>query len=261
MPVGPSQNDQYLLQATAPIFDGPGTDESKAIALAHFVVVAGGHPVDAASASTLAMIEHRLPLELSPVTVLKEGFAFPNARRFGPCGQLSRTIRAVAWLHHIRSHKVVLETDGREHVMVTVRVDGADRLFDPTFDFYWTGRDGHVASIDEVRQDPAVFAQIYRKYPTYPYRLEGVSYFRWSRLGAPGIWVHDAIAAVKGRAWADRIDTPQLYERPWLGYALVCGFAAAFFLALALVGLRPVFRSTHSVVPHTGPTPALGRTA
>jgi len=251
------RNDRYLLDATAPIFDGPGSDESKAIALAHFVAVAGAHTVNTASASALAMLEHSLPLELSPVTVLKEGFAFPNARRFGPCGQLARTIRSVAWLRHIRSHKVVFETDGHEHVMVTLRVDGADRLFDPTYDFHWVGRDGHIASIEEVERDPAVFAQIYQKVPNYPYRLEGVSYFRWSRLGPPGLWLRNALAAVMGRAWVDQVDTPLIYERPWLGYALACGCAAAFFFALGILSLRPAQPSVRTSRARTAPARAI----
>lgn len=251
------RNDEYLLQATAPIFDGPGDDESKAIALAHFVALQGAHAVNTESASAMAMVEHSLPLELSPVTVLKEGFAFPNARRFGPCGQLARTIRAVAWLRHIPSHKVVFETGGREHVMVTLRANGADLLFDPTFDFHWTGRDGHVASIDEVERDPAIFAQIFRRVPNYPYRLAGVTYFRWSRLGRTGVWIQNALSAVMGRDRVDRIDTPQLYERPWLGYALVCAIAAASFFALGILSLRPGRGRVLAPLPRAARTSAL----
>ena len=233
------KNDRYLLQASEFIYQGPGDDESRAIALAHFVTTQGIEAVQSDSASTLARIEHSLPLELSPVTVLREGFAFRDASRFGPCGQLTRTVHAIAVLRHIPSHKVLIETKGQEHAMVTLYARGADRLFDPTFDFYWTDRSGHVASIDEVRNDPEIFAQIYRKVPWYPYRLTDVTYFRWNRLGAPGRWLRSALSAWLGANRVDRIDTPMLYERPWLGYSVLSLVTSIAWLLLGVVALWP----------------------
>ena len=233
------KNDRYLLKASAFIYEGPGDDESRAIALSHFVSMEGTQAVESDSASALARIEHSLPLELSPVTVLREGFAFPDAHRFGPCGQLTRTVHAIADLRHIPSHKVLIETRGQEHALVTIQARGADLLFDPTFDFYWTNRSGHVASIDEVRNDPEIFAQIYRKVSWYPYRLDDATYFRWARLGAPGRWVRRGLSAVLGASRVDRIDTPMIYERPWLGYSALCALASFVCLGLGLVGLLP----------------------
>ena len=219
-------NSNYLMRESAFIFDGPGDEESKAIALAHFVALAGARPVDPDSASFIARLEHLLPLETSPVTVLKDGYAFPDAQRYGPCGQLSRTIRAVAWLRHIPSHKVLSGTGANEHAMVSLYVNGAHRLFDPTFDFYWTNRSGHVASIQEVRGDTAIFAQIYRKVPNYPYKLDDASYLRWSRLGPPGVWIKAALTAIMGASWVENLDTPKVYERPWWGYGWIITIAA-----------------------------------
>lgn len=233
------RNSRYLLRATEAIFSGPGDDESKAKALSHLVALQGARPVDPDSASVTAKLEHSLPLELSPVTVLREGFAFPNARRFGPCGQLVRTIRAVGWLRGIPSHKVLMGTGATEHAMVALYVDGAYRLFDPTYDFYWTGRDGHVASIEDVRSDTAIFAQIFRQEPNYPYRLSDARYFNWSRLGTPGRWIKGALTAVMGKQWVAALDTPMLYDRPWWGYTWVSLTAGLVCLLLAaVVGAR-----------------------
>jgi len=232
-----NRNNHYLIEATAFIFAGPGDDEARAKALAHFVALHGAQVVNPDSASFVARLEHRLPMEISPVTVLKEGFAFPDARRFGPCGQLSRTIRAVAWLRHIRSHKVLMGTGVNEHAMVALYFNGAYRLFDPTYDFYWTGHDGHVASVEDVRGDSAIFAQIYRKVPGYPYSLRDATYFHWSRLGRLGAWLKSALTAVMGPAWVANVDTPRLYERPWWGYgwaSLVAG------VALVLIGVARI---------------------
>jgi hypothetical protein len=248
------RNNVYLLKASAFIFDAPGDDESKAIALAHFVAREGMQAVQMDAASTMARLEHRLPLELSPVTVLKEGFAFTDARRFGPCGQLSRTIRAIALLRHIPAHKVLLDTDGNEHAMVTMSINGADRLFDPTYDFYWTDRSGHVATFDEVRRDPEIFRQIYGKVPWYRYRLDGATFFRWSRLGAPGLWLQRALTSLVGPARVERVDTPVLYDRPWLGYAWVSGIAAVVCLALGVLALRA---AGPAAAPATRPAPVL----
>ncbi|MFI5281152.1 MAG: hypothetical protein ACHQU1_11685 [Gemmatimonadales bacterium] len=225
------RNNLFLLHATAFIFDPPGDPESKAKALAHYVAIAGNQPVDPDSASFGARLEHELPLELSPVTVLKEGFAFPDANRFGPCGQLVRTVRSVAWLRDIPSHKVLMGTGDKEHAMVALYVNGAYRLFDPTYDFYWTDRSGHVASIDSVRADTAIFAQIYRKVPDYPFDLHDASYLRWSRLGRPGALVRAALVRLMGERWVAGLDTPKVYERPWFGYGWVSLVAALVCLA------------------------------
>jgi len=241
-----ARNNRYLLNATAFIFDGPGDEETKAKELAHFVATSGGQAVDPDSASFTARLEHSLPLELSPVTVLKEGFAFPDAHRFGPCGQLSRTIRAVGWLRHIRSHKVLMGTGPNEHAMVALYVDGAYRLFDPTYDFYWTNRSGHVASIEEVRSDPEIFAQIYRKVPDYKYSLSDATYFHWSRLGPPGLWARSALTAIVGRDWVENLDTPKLYDRPWWGYTWLSLTGAVVFVTLGLALLN------RRRLPHAG---------
>jgi hypothetical protein len=233
-----AQNNIYLLRQTAFIFDGPGDDESKAIALAHFVATHGSQPVDPESASIVARFERSLPLAISPGTVLREGYAFPDAFRFGPCGQLSRTIRAVAWLRQIPSHKVLLGTGAGEHAMVALYVHGAYRLFDPTFDFYWTDRSGHVASVEDVRNDPEIFAQVFRKVPHYPYRLDDASYFRWSRLGSAGGWIKQALTAVRGPEWVANLDTPKLYDRPWWGYGWVNATSGVLLLGVGLARTR-----------------------
>ena len=224
-------NNRYLLNVTSFIFDRPGDDETRAKQLVHFVATSGGQPVDPDSASLTARLEHALPLELSPVTVLRDGFAFPDARRFGSCGQLARTVRAVAWLRHIRSHKVP---------MVALYFDGAYRLFDPAYDFYWINRSGHVASIEEVRGDPEIFAQIHRVVPEYPYDLGDASYIRWSRLGRPGARIKSTLTALMGRSWVENLDTPKLYDRPWWGYMWTSLVAAAVSLTtgLSLIGRR-----------------------
>lgn len=233
-----ARNSAYLVHATRFIFDGPGDDEAKAIALAHFVAVQGNHAVDPDSASLTARLENSLPLELSPVTVLKEGFALPDAKRFGPCGQLCRTVRAVAWLHGIRSHKVLMGAHDNEHAMVALYVHGGYRLFDPTYDFYWTDRAGHVATVEQVRGDSTIFAQVYRRYPGYKYRLDDAMYFNWRRLGRPGMWLRSLLISVAGRAWVESLDTPKLYDRPWWGYSWLTLMAGAFALATGLVLLR-----------------------
>lgn len=212
------RNSRYLLRATASIWEQPGDEEAHAKALSHLVAVQGGQPVEPDSASLTAKLEHSLPLELSPVTVLKEGFAFPNSRRFGPCGQLSRTVRAVGWLRGIPSHKVLMGEGKTEHAMVALYVNGGYRLFDPTYDFYWTDASGHVATVDEVRNDPKIFAQVYARYPDYPYSLKDASYFNWHRLGAPGRVLRRLLVAVLGRGRVEQFDTPMLYDRPWWGY-------------------------------------------
>ena len=250
-----NRNNRYLMRATAFIFDGPGDDETKAKELAHFVALHAAEIVNPDSASMVAKFEHHLPFEVSPATVLAEGFAFPDAHRFGPCGQLSRTIRAVACLHHIPSHKVLMGRGSNEHAMVALYVNGAYRLFDPTYDFYWTDSTGHVASVDLVRSDTAIFAQVYRKVPDYKFSLKDATYFRWARLGRLGKWIKSALTLVMGEVWVENIDTPQLYERPWWGYAWASLIVAVVCLSLGLARTRHVAYRSSRPVTEVGPPP------
>jgi hypothetical protein len=242
------RNSVYLLRATDAIFAAPGSDEAHAIALAHFVAERADNPVDPDSATFTARLEHSLPFELSPVTVLKEGFAFPNARRYGPCGQLCRTVRAVGELRGIHTRKVLMGTGRLEHAMVAIEVDGGFRLFDPTFDFYWRNASGHVATIEEVRADTAIFAQVYRRYPNYPYRLDDAMYLNWRRLGRAGLWLRRGLEIVLGRERVEQFDTPMLYDRPWLGYAWCCFTLAVACLAASLLLTVRARRAAHPVL-------------
>lgn len=105
---------------TAFIFEGPGGAESKAKALAQLVSVHSGQPVNPVLASFVAKLEHSLPMETSPGTVLKQGFALPDAHRYGPCGQLSQqagrrgavvrnaltAIMGPVWVDHVDTPKI-----------------------------------------------------------------------------------------------------------------------------------------------------------
>ncbi|GMV38154.1 MAG: hypothetical protein AMXMBFR61_26620 [Fimbriimonadales bacterium] len=205
-------------------FFRPGMDTEDSLKeLLHYVAVECKHPVDPEKAHWVAKLEERLPLKLSPLTVLREGYAFPGTERFGECGSMSELIGAVARVRGMKVRMVLL--DGPpvgEHKMVSVWHDGGYRLLDPAFDHYWVNEERRIATIEEVRDNPEIFAQVFEKHPNYPYRLVGARYFRWSRLGRFEGFARSVVGLFVGTQGPEEIDTPAFIDRPWLGYGWAC---------------------------------------
>jgi hypothetical protein len=227
------QDNRYLYKVSSAFYNDGESDADNAIQLAHYVATTCKNPVDPAKASFRAKLEEWLPLNLSPVTILKEGYGLPYTERFGPCGSMSQAVAALGDQQGVEWRMVMLDMGGNigEHKMVALKVDGEYRLFDPTVDHYWTNKDGGLASVDEIRSDPEIFAQVFEKRADYPYRFDDIQYFRWERLKAPGRWLKRALTAVKGEEWVAQVDTPELIDRPIKGYAW-----ASVVISLPLLG-------------------------
>ncbi|MEP0765991.1 MAG: hypothetical protein HRF45_05545 [Fimbriimonadia bacterium] len=210
-------------------FFRPGMDTEESLKeLLHYVAVECKHPVDPAKAHWVAKLEERLPLKLSPVTVLREGYAFPGTERFGECGSMSELIGAIARIRGMPVRMVLLDdaAAGGEHKMVSVWHDGGYRLLDPAFDHYWVNEEGRIATIEEVRDNPEIFAQVFQKHEHYPYRLDKPQYFRWSRLGPMEGFARSVVGLFVGAKGVEEMDTPAFIDRPWLGYGWACLFMA-----------------------------------
>ncbi len=136
---------------------------------------------------------------------------------------MSRLIGAVARTRGMRVRMVSLgDTAGGEHKMVSVWYDGGYRLLDPAFDHYWVNEKGRIATIEEVRDNPKIFAQVFERHENYPYRMVGVQYFRWSRLGRFEGLARSVVGLFVGPDKLDEVDTPLLVELPWYGYGWAC---------------------------------------
>jgi hypothetical protein len=233
-------DDTYLSGVADTIFvDGAG-DEQNCIALMHYVHKTCARHIDMRIASATARFEGELPLGLTPVTILKEGSTLDQAPTAGFCGAMSRVMVALAWQRGIPARRAMVEQGGPggNHSMAALWIDGGWRLFDPSIDFTWTNKQGHVATIDEIRADPNVYSQVYVAHSDYRYRFERMFYFRWSRLGVAGRVARRALVGIKGEPWVQEMGTPVLYDRPMLGYACFFGAASFFFAGWAWDGRR-----------------------
>jgi hypothetical protein len=144
------------------------------------------------------------------------GFGVEGSDRIGPCGTMTRVLLNACWSLGIPARKLQLEPDdqGRYggHTMLEFHSGGRWQVISPSdSSFTWRTRDGRIATVAEIRSDPALFGQIYARYPNYPYRFSRPRHIRWEKLPGP---VRAAIRAVLGPQRYDAAETPRLYDQP-----------------------------------------------
>jgi hypothetical protein len=261
------QDNEYLrsIAARVCVTNNP---EQDAIRLLHFVHRTCENRIDPRTASFTARLESTLPSKLSPVTILKEGFTLDQSPGAGPCAAMSRTMVALAKQHGWEARKVMLSMGGPggDHCMAAIWIDHDWRLFDPSIDFCWTNRDGHIASIKQIQQDETIFAQVFKVDPDYAYRFDNLVYFRWAKLGPEAAPVKSALAFVTGEEWVANFEVPRAYRRPFMGYGYVSGILAFLLLGWAWDGwrrrrqkdVRDRRRSGEAVFPVLQRRPAFG---
>jgi hypothetical protein len=170
----------------------------------------------------LAEFEHASPLHVSARAAMTAG-----ADRIGPCGSLSRSMLVLLHGGGIPARKAILYNASKGigmHTVVEVQLDGAWRVFDPTYRWYWRRPDGKIATAADLAADRALFSRILERHPDYPldaYSYDDVHHLRWEKLpGLPRLrrfliahWGADRVRAVR---------TPYLYERPMYLIGCIC---------------------------------------
>jgi hypothetical protein len=77
--------------------------------------------------------------------------------------------------------------------------------------FTWRTHGGRIATLEEIQADPTIFAQIFARFPNYPYRFDHPSHIRWAKL--PPL-LRGAFRLVLGQKGYDEAFTPLLYDQP-----------------------------------------------
>lgn len=173
----------------------------------------------------------------STVSLLRGTYGILGHTTIGPCGTMSRAVLGSLWSLGIPARKLQLlpvpNRPGGGHTMVEFFEGGRWRVLSPSDStFTWLTRDGQIATVEEIRADTALFAQIFRRFPNYPYRFDNTAHIRWSKFPPP---VQRAMRVLLGERGFRSALTPALYDQPrrLLWYmAMAC---CACFGALALL--------------------------
>jgi hypothetical protein len=153
------------------------------------------------------------------------------------------TVRALRRLG-IASRKLHLldDPDPREsgHVVVEFRSNGRWLVVSPSDSaFVWRRGDGDIATLEDIRADSTVFAQIYRRAPGFPYRFDRTRNIRWEKLPRS---IRGAFRLALGREGYERAQTPALYDDPRRLLFYMAGAASLLLAATALRLGRPRHR-------------------
>jgi hypothetical protein len=145
-------------------------------------------------------------------------YGLTGQAKVGPCGTMTRvTLDALDRLR-IPARKLQLLADEKQrvegHTMLEFRSGDRWLVLSPSDDaFVWRTPDGRIATLDEIKADPAIFAQVFERFPGYPYRFDGTGHIRWAKLPAP---VRGFFRLALGPKGYEEAQTPRLYDQPRL---------------------------------------------
>jgi hypothetical protein len=143
-------------------------------------------------------------------------FGVTGHSQVGPCGTMTRvTLEA---LHQLgipaRKLQLLEDESGHSggHTMLEFRSRGRWLVISPSDQaFVWRRPDGAIATLEEIRANPAIYAQIFELYPNYPYDFRNPRHIRWAKL--PPV-VRAGFRRVLGQRGYDEALTPRLYDQP-----------------------------------------------
>jgi len=162
--------------------------------------------------------------------------------QIGPCGTMSRVMIRSLEQVNIASRKLQLLDDVNGHgghTMIEYRSGGRWVVLSPSdSSFVWHTKDGRLATVEEIRGDSSVFAQIFTHNPNYPYRFNNTSHIRWAKLPPGGRAFFHWLLGDKG--YRDAL-TPYLYDRPRL-LMLYCSLAGFVFFSMLAIFTREASR-------------------
>jgi hypothetical protein len=122
------------------------------------------------------------------------------------------------------------------HTVMEWRSGNRWPVVSPSDTFVWRAHDGRIATVDEIRGDSLVFAQIFESKPYFAIRFDHPRHVRWEKFPAP---VRSVVRALLGEAGYENAETPRLYDEPRRLFVLLSlGACAAFAVVAALTRPR-----------------------
>lgn len=188
------------------------------------------------------IMEGLLPLRYSTKSIIDYACYVEGYPYWGTCGSRTRVALVLLRRRGIPVRKLQLELDKGSHTMPVVLVNGKWRVFDVDHNFYWVNNQGEVATLEEIKTDPDLFAQIKKEWPKYKYTFSKTAYIRWKKLGRFRKYLVPMLEKVFGAEYVAEIDTPPIYERPRIFYAILFYVVSLFFLIVYII-LRKILKA------------------
>jgi hypothetical protein len=134
---------------------------------------------------------------------------------FGPCGTMSRVLLNALWRLGIPARKLqLLASPGSgliQHTMVEYRSGDRWQVISPSdSSFEWHNHAGQVATVDEIRADPAIFEQVHAWRGWWPANFDHTAHIRWEKLPSP---VRGGIRILLGPKRYEQAETPRWYDQ------------------------------------------------
>ncbi len=243
--------DAFLRRALA------GLDRSDTTAvvikLAHEIREHTNRGIAAADLPVYERLESTSPFNMTTAVCLKHGvFGVIGHEPYGQCGPMTRVFLNACWRLGIPARKLhLLPRPGGPEIHTLAEWRSGDRwqVISPSDDFAWRARDGRVATVAEIRADTAVYAQVFRTYPNFPYQFDVSRHVRWEKLPVP---LQAAARVVLGERAFNDMDTPRLYDRPRVllfAISLAAAIACAALALLARYAPATASRATSAMRP------------
>lgn len=211
--------------------------EALALAIAGQVYRRTNRVIRAEDLGLYDLVESASTFNVSSAVSLRHGaYGLAGHSQLGPCGTMTRVTMAALRHVGVRARKLqIISNDTRlgSHAMLEFESHGRWLVLSPSDGaFVWRTREGRIATLDEIRADPAVHSQIFARYPHYPYRFDHVAHIRWAKLPAP---IRGFARLLLGQPGYDSAQTPEFYDRPRELFLWTSLIGCAGFLLAALV--------------------------
>lgn len=216
--------------------------EAVALALSRAVFMRTYRRVSAGELSPYERLESSSFFNVTSAVSLGHGaYGLEGQAHTGPCGTMTRvTLHALDRMgipaRKLHLHDEPLTPDGW-HAMVEFQSGGRWLVVSPGDSaFVWRTQEGRIATLDEIQADSTIFAQVFARFPDYPYRAGSATRIRWDKLPRP---VRAFMRTVLGPKRYDGALTPKLYDQPRrLFFAASLSALAAFAWGALLVWSR-----------------------
>lgn len=248
--------DEFVRASTRDV--SPADTEAVAVALARAIYRHTDRELAPSNLPLYERLESTSFFNTTSAVSLKRGaYGVFGDSHIGRCGTMTRvTLEA---LHHLgipaRKLQLIGDESGRGggHTMLEFQVGGRWIVLSPSDDaFVWRTRAGRPATLDEIRADSSIFAQIFEPFPSYPYDFRHTSHIRWAKL--PGL-VRGFFRLILGERGYERALTPRLYDEPRKLFLLASLAATLGFSLAAVLAKSPGARRLSTPSPR-GPSDA-----
>lgn len=209
-------------------------DTVRALSQAIYNLTNNDHGVELSKLDWYERFESTFFFNMTSTVALKYGgYGVRGHYVFGPCGTMSRTLLNALWVLDIPARKLQLlnndQGKGGGHTMVEYEDNGKWKVIAPSDNaFVWRNEKGEIASVEEIRSNPAIFQQVYTDNPSFPYLFDNPKHLNWTKVPE---WIQTIVKSLLGEERFNALETPVLYDHPrhLIFYLCLTGLSLSLF--------------------------------